>query len=47
LKTLQHANAVIVPSESAALPPGDEAELSVAERARRLRQAYREENAAG
>jgi hypothetical protein len=34
-------DSVIVPSESAALPPVDAAEPSVAERARRLRQKYR------
>ena len=46
LKTLQHANATIVPSESAATPRDDEENLSLDQRARRQRARMMEQNAA-
>lgn len=45
LKTLQHAGATIVPSESAAASLEDEASLSLEQRARRMRQRLMEANA--
>jgi hypothetical protein len=45
LKTLQHANATIVPSESAATPQDDDPTLSLEQRARRARARMREANA--
>jgi hypothetical protein len=45
LKTLQHANATIVPSEATVTPREDNATLSLEQRARRARARMREQNA--
>ena len=45
LKTLQHANATIVPSESAVTPHDDDQPLTLEQRARRMRALMSEQNA--